>query len=131
MAAKGQYLETATKPRTPVQDWSELYYALSRLDGEVETRVSLQSSSDAVVVVGGGNLGRYLVVYTENPALRGSSVTLIEPSMKGCEVELNTSQGIDTYPSEMGVTLHTVLRAVRYFLENNGAADPTLTWQGG
>ncbi len=122
-------LETTTRPKALVIRWQQIEDALCRLNGDAETWVSLEFVGDGSLVAGGGNNGRYLVVHSFGPDSEQPTRTLVDPSLGGPDIEINTSQGLEPYPARICVHLSAVLHAFRYFYKHGGQPDPMSKWQ--
>ena len=117
-------------------DWPQIREALHHMDEDTLSEVSLDLAGVGRLVVGGGDGGRYLVVFFPVDHPDAPSLTLTDISLTGPNVELTVQTPAD-YPARMCVQLplvlsvvehffHTgqLLRSVRWELDNTGMEAP-------
>jgi len=100
--------------------------AVKRLNGRNHTQVVLKGE-DRVLIVGGGNEGRYNVViaFGDDEAF----CTLVNPeSTSSQDVIIVTGGQAGAFPQNQCVTLDTAIAAVSEFFDS-GEPSPALAWQ--
>ena len=112
----GTYLPDRRWQVAESPSWIQVREALLRLDGHLMSEVSLELVGTGSMMVGGGNGGRYLVVYFPADHPDTPSLTLTDPSLSGPDVEL-TVQTPAEYPARMAVQLPLVLTAIEHFYQ--------------
>jgi len=95
-------------------DWEQISYALSLMDGVYFNELSLNLTGDGSLMAGGGNNGRYIVVYFPPDVPDKSSLTLTDQSLTGPDMEI-TIQVPSSYPAKWCVKLPLVLKVFEYF----------------
>lgn len=109
--------------------WDDVARAIHALDGEGKTLVCLALGRGPVLLVGGGNNGRYLVNYVADTETQENYV-LIDPSLEGADVELCAGGQTAPYPSNWCISLSLALAACNHFI-NTGGMAPHLHWLTG
>jgi len=107
--------------------WDQVREALTQLDGNMRTIVSLSLVGRGSLLAGGGDAGRYIVVYFSEDKNR--SLTLADLSLTGSPRNL-TVEGVISGPfsAKRCVKLPLVLRAFECFL-NKGELPNDITWE--
>ena len=99
-------LDLDNPDQTTIMDpsWDQIEQALDRLDGENLDNLSLTRIGKGSLICGGGNFvdgkRRYIVTY--QPENDDDSVTLVDPSLSGPDIEL-TVQSTVKLPAEFCV----------------------------
>jgi hypothetical protein len=97
--------------------WEQIHAALLEMDGIHADEVMLQLSGTGNLVVGGGNDGRYIVVYfpQDRPDdYSGDSLALADASLSGEDVTLSFEVD-SSFPARLAVSLPLVLQVVEHF----------------
>ena len=111
---------------SPGRTVEEAIEAVKRLNGRNHTQVVLKGD-DRVLIVGGGNEGRYNVVLAigEDEEFR----TLLNPeSISSQDVIIVTGGQAGAFPQNQCVALDTAIAAVSEFFDS-GEPSPALAWQ--
>jgi hypothetical protein len=128
MMLAGWELGLENDPGIPNPTWNQICEALIRMDGDMLTDVSLTSIGNGCLLAGGGNGGRYIVVYFPQGTDEGDTLTLADLSLEGSEVELVAGGQLGEYPAKYCVDLPLVLRAFEHFFKT-GELPSDLTWE--
>jgi hypothetical protein len=106
--------------------WSQIQQSIERMNGIDLNEVMLEMPGTGSLVAGGGDEGRYIVVYLpDDPERR--SLTLSDPSLTGPDVQL-TAQTPTSYPARWCVALPLVLKAFRHF-HTTGELPRDIRWE--
>lgn len=109
-------------------DWSQIYKVLAQMDGNTLSMVSLDLAGKGCLLAGGGDKGRYIVVYfPENND--SDSLTLADLSLVGPAMEL-TVEGITSgpFPAKLCVKQPLMVKAFKHFFDTGDLASD-LTWE--
>ncbi len=109
---------------TRVPDWVEIETAISRLDGESRSLVTLDTPDSCHMAIGGGGDGRYTVQATFD---WGEFMALVHPERKGSE-ELRMGGVSRVCPARAIVNRNEALKAARAFAIL-GALDASCAWE--
>lgn len=110
----------------PDPTWDQVRQALLEIDGDLLDMVGLQLEGIGTVVAGGGNEGRYIVIY-EPEAWDEVSLTLADLSETGPDVWLKT-QTFERHPAKICVRLPLVLKVFEHFF-HTGELPKDVRWE--
>ena len=108
-------------------DWQQVQQALREMDGVKLDTVSLEMVGKGSLVIGGGDHGRYIVVYFPELHPDLPSMTLTDLSLRGPDVKL-TIQTPATFASKYAVTFPLVLQVVEQFF-HRGEVPKDVRWE--
>jgi len=97
------------------------------MDGDRLNEMALDFPEKGVIMVGGGNNGRYVVIYFPSDKSRKPSLTLSDLSLTGPDVEL-TVQIPGGYPARICVKLPLVLKVLEHFF-HTGEIPTDVRWE--
>ena len=112
----------------PDPTWDQVHQALLEMDGDVLDMVGLQLEGIGGVLAGGGNEGRYIVIY-EPEAWEEVPLTLTDLSETGPDVWLKT-QTFEWRPAKVCVRLPLVLKVFEHFF-HTGELPKDVRWEFG
>lgn len=108
-------------------EWDQVYRAVLQMDGDKLNEMALDFSEKGAIMVGGGNNGRYVVIYFPGDNSRKPSLTLSDLSLTGPDVEL-TVQIPSDYPARICVKLPLVLKVLEHFF-HTGEISTDVRWE--
>jgi len=108
--------------------WPQIRSWLSQVDGDTLTHLALELLSEAALMVGGGENGRYVVTHFPLKYPNESTRTLCDSTLEGPSLEL-TVQVTSEFPARQCVYLPTMVQAFEYFFHHDGQLDPALQWE--
>jgi len=111
----------------PDPDWQQVQYALHKIDGVKLDTVSLEIAGKGSLVIGGGDNGRYMVVYFPELHPDLPSMTLTDLSLFGPDIIL-TIQTPAPFAPKYAVKLPLVLRVVEHFY-HTGQVPKDVRWE--
>lgn len=111
----------------PDPDWRQIQHVLLKLDGVTLDTVSLELMGKGSLVIGGGDEGRYMVVYFPENHPDLPSMTLTDPSLTGPDVEL-TIQTPARFAAKYAVMFPLVLQVVEHFF-HTGEVPGDVRWE--
>lgn len=112
---------------TPNPEWDQVYNAALQMDGDRLNEMALDFSEKGTIMVGGGNNGRYVVIYFPGSHSRKPSLTLSDISLTGPDVEM-TVQLPSEYPARICVKLPLVLIVLEHFFRT-GEIPTDVRWE--
>lgn len=108
--------------------WQQILDALHSLDGgKTCDLLSITLTGKGTLTVGGGDNGRYLVVYFPENHPDTPSLTLTDPQLTGSPVRL-TIQTPDEHEARHAVMFPLVIQAFEYFFQI-GSVPERLHWE--
>jgi hypothetical protein len=120
-------LQTDDTPDIFNSEWAQVLAALSRLNGDDCSRVVLQLPGRGSLIAGGGDDQRYIVIYTpENDSQ--DSLTLVDLSLQGSDIELTAEGVLGDYPQAWCVKKPMLISVFGYFY-NQGTLPRDLRWE--
>lgn len=120
---KGKTMSYQKKRRLVVGDerrhivdptWDQVHQVLLAMDGDLLDQVDLSVEGSGSVLAGGGNEGRYMVIYFPEAWDEDYSLTLTDLSETGPDIQLKI-QVFSWYPAKVCVRLPLVLKVFEYF----------------
>jgi hypothetical protein len=112
--------------RVPEPDPATVLAQLRSLDGAATSQLALDAGRGEVLIVGGGNEGRYVVTCLVNTDEH--SYQLLGPDGSDASVAVVTGGQEALFPADAVVDLALASRAVESFART-GARDPDLRWR--
>ncbi len=119
-------LEIGRGERISHPSWQQVKEALLSMDGMHMNEIMLQLVDGGDLVIGGGDNGRYVVVYLPKDEPE-ASVSLRDSSLIGPNVFLTVGSKSD-YPAYLAVYTPLVLHVVEYFY-NTGHLPEDVEWE--
>ena len=120
-------LETGRGNKISNPTWQQISDAILEIDGTYSKGVELELENVGSMLIGGGDQGRYLVVYFPAEDPDTLSVTLTDLDLTGLDVQL-TVQTPAKYPARVAVLLPLVLQAVEQFYRS-GELPEDVYWE--
>jgi Immunity protein Imm1 len=120
-------LETGRGNKISNPTWQQISDAILEMDGTHSKEVELELENVGSMLIGGGDQGRYLVVYFPAEDPDTLSVTLTDLDLTGPDVQL-TVQTPAKYPARVAVRLPLVLQAVEQFYRS-GELPRDVYWE--
>jgi hypothetical protein len=108
-------------------DWSQVREALEQLNGDDINMILIEAPDKGALVAGGGNHGRYAVIYSPDDLSDTPSLTLTDLSKTGPDVEL-VVQTVATYPAKWCVELPLALKVFDFFF-HTGSLPKDVRWE--
>ena len=109
----------------PDPTWDQVHQALLEMDGDLVDQVDLSIEGIGGLSAGGGNEGRYIVIYF--PEDEDYSLTLTDLSETGPDVWLKT-QTFEWQPAKVCVRLPLVLKVFEHFF-HTGELPKDVRWE--
>ena len=115
------------RKRIEAPTWDQVRQALLEMDGDLVDQVDLSIEGIGGVLAGGGNEGRYIVIYAPEAWYEDYSLTLTDLSETGPDVWLKT-QTFEWQPAKVCVRLPLVLKVFEHFF-HTGELPKDVRWE--
>ena len=115
------------RKRIEAPTWDQVHQALLAMDGDLVDQVDLSIEGIGGLLAGGGNEGRYIVIYFPEPEDEDYSLTLTDLSETGPDVWLKT-QTFAWQPAKVCVRLPLVLKVFEHFF-HTGELLKDVRWE--
>ncbi|NJO82233.1 MAG: hypothetical protein HC828_05095 [Blastochloris sp.] len=111
--------------------WEEVQTILGLINGEELNEVALSHPSYGTLMVGGGNEGKYIIVYFPLEEKPSSSLTLVNLKTESIKGFINLRVQIPSdYPAKYGVTLEAVVDVCQVFFSTGSIPqDAKFKWE--
>lgn len=107
--------------------WEQVYDALVKMNGDDLNEIVLYQPEKGSILVGGGNLERFIVIYFPAESSHKPTLTLSDSTQKGPDMEL-TVQTPGEYPAKYCVKLPLVVKVLKFFFDS-GNIPTDVRWE--